>query len=282
MDYTLKGAPRLRRDTDANWKAVNPVLADGEQIAIKMTDGSIRYKIGNGSSDYNSLKYFVDQNYIDSKETICDTNSKKPISFSVGGIDGDNFVVEITGGGDSTSFVESFNGRSGDVVPQSGDYTASDVGAIAASEKGKASGVATLDSGGKVPTAQIPSLNYDVSGAASAVQTNLNAHANNTTTHITSDERTAWNAKAAKPTVRTLTLSTAGWDSDAKTQTVACSGVLADETAQLITPVPALASQTAYYEAGILCTGQAADSLTFTANTTPTVDLTVYVTIQAL
>lgn len=67
MDYTLKGAPRLRRDTDANWKAVNPVLADGEQIAIKMTDGSIRYKIGNGSSDYNSLKYFVDQNYIDSK-----------------------------------------------------------------------------------------------------------------------------------------------------------------------------------------------------------------------
>lgn len=157
MDYTLKGAPRLRRDTDANWKAVNPVLADGEQIAVKMTDGSIRYKIGNGSSDYNSLKYFVDQNYIDSKETICDMNSKKPISFSVGGIDGDNFVVEITGGGDSTSFVESFNGRSGDVVPQSGDYTANDVGAIATDEKGRANGVATLDSAGKVPIDQIPS-----------------------------------------------------------------------------------------------------------------------------
>ena len=156
MDYTLKGASRLRRDTDANWKAVNPVLADGEQIAIKMTDGSIRYKIGNGSSDYNSLKYFVDQNYIDSKETIRDSNSKKPISFSVGGIDGDNFVVEITGGGDSTSLVESFNGRSGDVVPQSGDYTASDVGAIPTSDKGKAGGVATLGSDGKVPTSQLP------------------------------------------------------------------------------------------------------------------------------
>ena len=156
MDYTLKGASRLRRDTDANWKAVNPVLADGEQIAIKMTDGSIRYKIGNGSSDYNSLKYFVDQNYIDSKETIRDSNSKKPISFSVGGIDGDNFVVEITGGGDSTSLVESFNGRSGDVVPQSGDYTASDVGAIATIEKGKAGGVATLGNDGKVPTSQLP------------------------------------------------------------------------------------------------------------------------------
>lgn len=89
-------------------------------------------------------------------------------------------------------------------------------------------------------------------------------------------------AYAAKPTGRTLTLSTAGWDSTAKTQTVTCSGVSADETAQLITPVPALASQAAYIEAGILCTGQAADSLTFTANTVPTVDLTVYVTIQTL
>ena len=39
------------------------------------------------------------------------------------------------------------------------------------------------------------------------------------------------------------------------------TGVLADETAQLITPVPALASQSAYYEAGVLCTGQAAGQL---------------------
>ena len=231
MDYTLKGAPRLRRDTDANWKAVNPVLADGEQIAIKMTDGSIRYKIGNGSSDYNSLKYFVDQNYIDSKETIRDSNSKKPISFSVGGIDGDNFVVEITGGGDSTSLVESFNGRSGDVVPQSGDYTASDVGAIPTSQKGTAGGVATLGSDGKVPTSQLPEMDYDAAGSAAAVQGKLDAHAANqqnphgvtaeqvgarpatwtptavdvgaapashttdTTIHITASERKTWNGK---------------------------------------------------------------------------------------
>lgn len=85
---------------------------------------------------------------------------------------------------------------------------------------------------------------------------------------------------AAKPTVRTLTLSTAGWVGTSKTQTVTCSGVSASETAQLITPVPALASQTAYYKAGILCTGQAANSLTFTCTTVPTEDLTVYVVIQ--
>ena len=83
-----------------------------------------------------------------------------------------------------------------------------------------------------------------------------------------------------KPKCVTVTLSSSGWDSTAKTQTVAVSGVLADETKQMIAPTPALASQTAYYDAGILCTGQAVDNLTFTADTIPTADLTVYVVIQ--
>ena len=58
--------------------------------------------------------------------------------------------------------------------------------------------------------------------------------------------------------------------------------MLADETAQLITPVPALASQSAYYEAGVLCTGQAAGQLTFSCTTVPSADLTVYIVIQSL
>ena len=86
----------------------------------------------------------------------------------------------------------------------------------------------------------------------------------------------------SKPITVEVTLSSSGWDSSALTQTVTVSGVSATETAQLIQPTPALASQTAYYEAGILCTGQAANSLTFTATTAPTVDLTVYVVIQSL
>ena len=82
-----------------------------------------------------------------------------------------------------------------------------------------------------------------------------------------------------KPVSTAVTLSASGWDSS-KAQTVTVSGVLADETKQLITPTPAMESQTAYYNAGIRCTGQSADSLTFTAKTIPTADLTVYVTIQ--
>lgn len=85
---------------------------------------------------------------------------------------------------------------------------------------------------------------------------------------------------AEMPVSTAVTLSASGWDSSSKTQTVTVSGVLANETKQLITPTPALASQTAYYGAGIRCTNQAADSLTFTAETVPTEDLTIYVTIQ--
>lgn len=92
------------------------------------------------------------------------------------------------------------------------------------------------------------------------------------------DGETTWHTD--KPITRSVTLSASGWDSSAKTQTITVAGVLADETKQLITPAPALASQAAYYDAVILCTGQAADQLTFTAKKIPTDDLTVYVTIQ--
>ena len=122
----------------------------------------------------------------------------------------------------------------------------------------------------------------EIVGGDFATKTELNAHAGDTTKHVTASERSAWNAKAAKPTARTLTLSAAGWDSDAKTQTVTCSGVSADETAQLITVTPALASQSAYLEAGIRCTAQAANALTFTATTVPTEALTVYAAIQTI
>ena len=87
---------------------------------------------------------------------------------------------------------------------------------------------------------------------------------------------------AEKPKLLSVSLKASGWNSSAKTQTVTVSGVLADETKQLITPTPALSSQTAYYNAGIRCTDQSEDKLTFTAKTIPTADLTVYVTIQGV
>ena len=120
----------------------------------------------------------------------------------------------------------------------------------------------------------------ETAGAAETVQSNLNGHTGDTIVHITEAERTKWDGKANAPKSVSVTLAAASWDSTAKTQTVTVTGVSATETDQLITPVPAMASQSAYYDASIKCTGQAANSLTFTADTIPTADLTVYVVIQ--
>ena len=103
----------------------------------------------------------------------------------------------------------------------------------------------------------------------------------NSTNPVTSGGvKTELDKKADAPKSVSVTLAAASWDSTAKTQTVTVTGVSATETDQMITPVPAMASQSAYYDAGILCTGQAADSLTFTCKTVPTADLAVYVVIQ--
>lgn len=80
------------------------------------------------------------------------------------------------------------------------------------------------------------------------------------------------------PSMVSVTLTASGWANGV--QTVAVEGVSADETAQLIQPVPSAASQAAYIKAGVLCTGQADGKLTFTADAAPAEDLTVYVVIQ--
>lgn len=80
------------------------------------------------------------------------------------------------------------------------------------------------------------------------------------------------------PVTKAVTLTAAGWSSNSQTKTV--SGVSATETDQLITVTPAAASLAAYKAAGVMATGQAANSITFSCAETPSADLTVYVTIQ--
>lgn len=101
-------------------------------------------------------------------------------------------AASAAGGG-----VTSFNGRGGAVKSQEGDYTAEMVGAIDQSEKGRASGVASLDADGKVIADQLPEMNYDPAGSAQTVQQALNTHAADSTAHVTDEERQAWNNKAS-------------------------------------------------------------------------------------
>ncbi len=68
----------------------------------------------------------------------------------------------------------------------------------------------------------------------------------------------------------TITLTAAGWSSN--TQTVSVTGMTATGVV-LVSPDPT--DQSAYTSAGILCTAQAAGSLTFTCDTVPSGDLSV-------
>lgn len=64
-------------------------------------------------------------------KTVAEKATQKPISFQVTGLEGEEFTIEFTEDGEGGSGgVESFNGRSGKVVPQTGDYTAEMVGSV--------------------------------------------------------------------------------------------------------------------------------------------------------
>lgn len=47
---------QLRNDTSSNWTSANPVLLSGE---IGIETNTNKYKIGNGSTAWNSLPYIV-------------------------------------------------------------------------------------------------------------------------------------------------------------------------------------------------------------------------------
>lgn len=86
----------------------------------------------------------------------------------------------------------------------------------------------------------------------------------------------------AKPQSTLITLNASNWDSTSKTQTVTVEGILANEDDQLIVPTPKSTSATSYVTAGVYASGQGTDSLTFTCETIPTVNLQVYIVIETV
>lgn len=75
-------------------------------------------------------------------------------------------------------------------------------------------------------------------------------------------------------TTATCSLTVAGWTNNE--QTVSAAGVTATNTV-IVAPAPASAA--AWAAAGVVCTAQAAGSLTFTCTTAPTAALTANVLI---
>lgn len=87
---------------------------------------------------------------------------------------------------------------------------------------------------------------------------------------------------ALKPSACLVTLKASGWDATAKTQTVTVSGVSADEASCMIIPMPAVANQSAYNNAGVNAVGQSANGVTFGCDSVPSVDLKVWVTWESV
>lgn len=83
------------------------------------------------------------------------------------------------------------------------------------------------------------------------------------------------------PPMQTITLAAAGWDPDAKTQTAAVTGVLADQTAQTVSVAPAVEDRALCAANGIDVFAVSDNSMTFSAATVPSADVTVYITIQS-
>ena len=109
----------------------------------------------------------------------------------------------------------------------------------------------------------------------------LTTHINNTNIHVTTEEKTAWNAKAEKPKAVSVTLTVAGWDSSTKKQTVPVSGVLPNTSKQVIwVTFSSEAALDAYMDAGIVPVSQGANSVTFRADTIPTETIPVTVVMQ--
>ena len=147
-----------------------------------------------------------------------------------------------------------------DVGARASDWmpTATDVGARPATWTPTASDVGALPSG--TTLAQLPD---DASHRT-----------------VSDTEKSTWNAKAERPEYIAITLESTGWSEN--TQTVTAPGVLADETKQLIQPTPAISSQSAYINAGVICSNQGANQLTFSCATQPSTDISLYVVITEI
>ena len=85
-----------------------------------------------------------------------------------------------------------------------------------------------------------------------------------------------------RPVAQLVTLSASEWDADTKSQTITVFGVLADESAQLVTSTPLTMSARAYINAGVVLTGREDDTVTFTAETIPIEDIKLYVVRQEI
>lgn len=115
---------QIRRDTQANWLSVNPVLAQGE-FGWEIDTNVL--KIGDGVTPYNSLPEFSGAiQFLDDGSAIVASSA---VNFTGNGVavSDVNGVATVNIPGAPPAPVSSVFGRTGAVVAQAGDYTAAKV-----------------------------------------------------------------------------------------------------------------------------------------------------------
>lgn len=193
-DPVFKASPAygISSDDIENWNNKQSPISDLGTIRnnaaagaakVSCTDGTVGsfgYTKNTGDmekSDYDpdglvaaagGIPEYVEQNTPD-PDSILDQNTRTPTKVwrgtkaqydALASYQNDTIYHVIGDEDASVEAIQSFNGRIGDVIPRSGDYTADQVGAIPSSEKGSPNGVPSLDARGKIPLAQIPTEGY--------------------------------------------------------------------------------------------------------------------------
>jgi len=166
---------QVRRDLAANWTTANPTLLRGE---IGYEYDTVKVKIGNGISDWASLPYaIVSQTMVE--DLIADhadrtDNPHSVTKAQIGLGDVPNVDATLRSNHTGTQAVSTIS-----------DFeTATD--ARIDLQKGVSLGLATLDTGGKVPVSQLPSTLMEYLGTWNAT-TNTPTLANGTPANTADD-----------------------------------------------------------------------------------------------
>jgi hypothetical protein len=153
---TLLTQIQLRRDTVANWVSANPVLALGE-IGIETDTGHVR--VGDGASAWTSLATAFKQVNPRTLLQLGTTPTSADIALGAGAmfVGPDNILRFVNAAG--TAFIAidivAMQAATTAAALAASNAQATATAAIPATQKGAASGVASLGSDGKVVQAQL-------------------------------------------------------------------------------------------------------------------------------
>ena len=144
---------QVRRDTAANWTAANPTLLRGE-IAFEYDTKKV--KIGDGSTAWVSLAYAL----------VSETMVQDLIDVHADRTDNPHSVTKAQVGLGSVPNVDATlrSNHTGTQLASTISDFSSAADARITLQKGDAGGLATLDSGGKVPASQLPSTIMEFKG----------------------------------------------------------------------------------------------------------------------